>query len=194
MGQVHAIQVSEWRRHRRKVWNAYAYEDGTPVGECWYCGDKLQLDGPWHVEHVIPRVEGGSDTLENLVPSCVDCNRRKGRKDIESFRHHEWKRRLRVIEDVFRIIRSVESYPDTMIGGCGTVELPDGTSMYPQDIVVGELERLHQWILEHGPRSVRFRGDPEIERFRFAPFRNEQEKLDHTTWCMMQDWFSRGEV
>jgi 5-methylcytosine-specific restriction endonuclease McrA len=44
---------------------------------CQYCGDrphrsKLNLD------HVIPRALGGRTTWENVVCSCVECNRRKG--------------------------------------------------------------------------------------------------------------------
>jgi 5-methylcytosine-specific restriction endonuclease McrA len=30
------------------------------------------------LDHVIPRTLGGKTTWENVVASCVDCNRRKG--------------------------------------------------------------------------------------------------------------------
>lgn len=45
--------------------------------QCQYCGlrpprSELNLD------HVIPRSLGGRSTWENVVTSCVDCNRRKG--------------------------------------------------------------------------------------------------------------------
>jgi hypothetical protein len=30
-----------------------------------------------HVEHVRPRIHGGSDSLENLVLACLPCNMRK---------------------------------------------------------------------------------------------------------------------
>lgn len=44
---------------------------------CQYCGtrpprSRLNLD------HVVPRALGGKTTWENVVASCVDCNRRKG--------------------------------------------------------------------------------------------------------------------
>jgi 5-methylcytosine-specific restriction endonuclease McrA len=44
---------------------------------CQYCGvrphrSRLNLD------HVVPRSLGGKTTWENVVCSCVDCNRRKG--------------------------------------------------------------------------------------------------------------------
>jgi 5-methylcytosine-specific restriction endonuclease McrA len=44
---------------------------------CQYCGrrpPRSQLN----LDHVIPRSLGGRTTWENVVCSCVDCNRRKG--------------------------------------------------------------------------------------------------------------------
>lgn len=53
--------------------NIFARDDFT----CQYCGvhphrSELNLD------HVVPRALGGRSTWENVVCSCVDCNRRKG--------------------------------------------------------------------------------------------------------------------
>jgi 5-methylcytosine-specific restriction endonuclease McrA len=53
--------------------NIYGRDDFT----CQYCGvrhprSELNLD------HVIPRSLGGRSTWENVVCSCLDCNRRKG--------------------------------------------------------------------------------------------------------------------
>ncbi len=43
---------------------------------CRYCGcveaDLLSVD------HVVPRCQGGTDDIENLVVACMACNRRKG--------------------------------------------------------------------------------------------------------------------
>src|SRR5256886_12503569 len=47
---------------------------------CEYC-HLHQDDSPLaalHVEHIIPRIHGGSDDLENLALSCIDCNLHKG--------------------------------------------------------------------------------------------------------------------
>jgi hypothetical protein len=42
---------------------------------CQYCGDTR---GPFEVDHVYPRHHGGEDRLDNLVVSCLACNRAKG--------------------------------------------------------------------------------------------------------------------
>ena len=47
---------------------------------CEYCG-LPQDDSPLaalHIEHIIPRIHGGSDDLENLALACIDCNLHKG--------------------------------------------------------------------------------------------------------------------
>lgn len=40
---------------------------------CQYCGRRAE-----NIDHVIPRVQGGAHTWENVVASCQRCNTRKG--------------------------------------------------------------------------------------------------------------------
>ena len=49
-------------------------------GRCEYCRlpDKLELAGPFHVEHVIARQHRGKDVLSNLAWACSRCSRHKG--------------------------------------------------------------------------------------------------------------------
>ena len=44
---------------------------------CQYCGERPHRS-ELNLDHVIPRSLGGGTTWENVVCSCVDCNRRKG--------------------------------------------------------------------------------------------------------------------
>ena len=44
---------------------------------CQYCGQKPHRS-QLNLDHVVPRSLGGRTTWENVVCSCVDCNRRKG--------------------------------------------------------------------------------------------------------------------
>jgi HNH endonuclease len=60
----------------RTDWNIGAYEavferDGQA---CRYCASTTDLT----VDHVVPRCQAGSDSLDNLVVACRRCNGRKG--------------------------------------------------------------------------------------------------------------------
>ncbi len=63
-------------------------------GECHICRGKLSFSnygkadkrGGWEVEHSVPRSRGGSDSLNNLYPAHVACNRSKGSSDSRSAR------------------------------------------------------------------------------------------------------------
>ena len=54
-------------------------------GCCHYCTTPLQLDGSWHVEHMLPRALGGADEISNLVASCAPCNLSKGDRTALEF-------------------------------------------------------------------------------------------------------------
>ena len=65
---VKSSRSYQWQQQRLRVLN----RDGW---ECHYChGAATQAD------HVIAKVNGGDDSLENLVSCCRMCNLRKGRK------------------------------------------------------------------------------------------------------------------
>ena len=106
------------RRHVRfSRANVFARDDHT----CQYCGERFPK-GDLNLDHVVPRSHGGRSTWENVVTSCVDCNRRKGGRTPEqagfrlnkkparprwtplaslplaSHRHDEWRPFLRVVD------------------------------------------------------------------------------------------------
>jgi 5-methylcytosine-specific restriction endonuclease McrA len=45
--------------------------------QCQYCG-KAFPTSELSIDHILPRAQGGGDSWENLVCSCVRCNARKG--------------------------------------------------------------------------------------------------------------------
>lgn len=49
---------------------------------CQYCGGNFPTN-ELSIDHVVPRTQGGPDTWENLVCSCVKCNSRKGGRTPE---------------------------------------------------------------------------------------------------------------
>lgn len=58
---------------------AYLFE--REKGCCIYCGRK----GKMEVEHVVPKSKGGTDSLNNLVLACHDCNQAKGNLSLVEF-------------------------------------------------------------------------------------------------------------
>lgn len=78
---------------------------------CQYCG-KRPPSVTLEVDHRIPRCAGGSDSLDNLVAACWDCNRGKG--PLEGDGHGpEWK---------WKGYESWEHMMEEVVGGR---ELPD---------------------------------------------------------------------
>jgi len=47
---------------------------------CQYCGETA---GPMTVDHIVPRLDGGKDSWENLVCACIKCNNLKGGRTLE---------------------------------------------------------------------------------------------------------------
>ena len=46
-------------------------------GRCLYCGGAADS-----IDHVIPRLAGGPDAADNLIPACKACNSSKGATDL----------------------------------------------------------------------------------------------------------------
>ena len=49
--------------------------------KCQYCGKKT---GTMTTDHIIPKARGGSDSWENLVCACLECNNKKGNRVLET--------------------------------------------------------------------------------------------------------------
>ncbi len=54
-------------------------------GKCGYCGCVLESK-QMQIDHISAHSRGGSNDLENLMPSCRMCNYYKGSGSIKSFR------------------------------------------------------------------------------------------------------------
>jgi 5-methylcytosine-specific restriction endonuclease McrA len=87
--------------------NLNAVYDRTS-GYCHICGKKLSFcnyglhsrRGAWEIEHSLARINGGSDSLCNLYPACIGCNRRKGHFTTRTARR--WSDRTRAPLSVSR--------------------------------------------------------------------------------------------
>jgi 5-methylcytosine-specific restriction endonuclease McrA len=54
--------------------------------KCAYCGAQ---NVPLQIEHIIPKVRGGSARVSNLTIACKPCNRSKGQQTAAEFGHPE---------------------------------------------------------------------------------------------------------
>ncbi len=62
--------ASDRRRKKRSLLKRYG-------STCYYCEGRFNPDD-LTLDHVIPRMRGGSNKLSNLVLACEPCNRDKG--------------------------------------------------------------------------------------------------------------------
>lgn len=66
------------KRTRDIVYNKYD-------GHCGYCGKEIAYKD-MQVDHIFPRYLGGTDDVNNLLPSCRSCNFRKQTYSVGKFR------------------------------------------------------------------------------------------------------------
>ncbi|UXS01649.1 HNH endonuclease [Agrobacterium tumefaciens] len=78
-----------WHAVRPMVQEAVLRKTG---GLCYYCG--VNFGEKYHIDHAIPSSRGGSNRLENLVPSCAQCNSEKSDKTIDEWRYQKTIMRL----------------------------------------------------------------------------------------------------
>jgi len=70
--QQGTLQGYEVREYLLEKWNR----------TCAYCGN---TNIPLEIDHIQPRVRGGSDRISNLTLACRPCNQKKGAKTIQEF-------------------------------------------------------------------------------------------------------------
>ncbi len=55
-------------------------------GRCFYCGRWTNPYETLEIDHIRPKSRGGTDDIDNLVPSCTTCNKSKGDQLLEEWR------------------------------------------------------------------------------------------------------------
>jgi len=88
----HKVQRRIWesarRARKRSAPGSYTVADierqyQAQKGKCYYCG--MKVGKQYHIDHVVPLSRGGSNSPENVVIACPDCNFGKNNK-----LPHEW--------------------------------------------------------------------------------------------------------
>jgi hypothetical protein len=71
-------------KRRKKIW-------ADTKGCCAYCGKFLIPNEKWNnfeIDHIIPRIQNGSNKDYNLVASCISCNKWKGGRSPDEFKEY----------------------------------------------------------------------------------------------------------
>jgi len=74
-GVPKSLKMELWRNH---FGNRYH-------GSCFVCKGQIKKDY-FEAGHVVAVANGGTDTLENLRPVCITCNRSMGTENLEEFK------------------------------------------------------------------------------------------------------------
>lgn len=89
-------KVRVWTRNaqakRKAVPGSYSLSEIKQMyadqgGLCAYC--EGELNGTYHVDHMLPISRGGTNDWTNLAITCVNCNQRKWTKTTEEFFNRE---------------------------------------------------------------------------------------------------------
>ena len=68
---------------RTQVWKSY-FPENTIIGKCMCCQQEIHYDR-FEIGHIVSVCNGGTNTLENLLPICGACNRSCGGKNLMDF-------------------------------------------------------------------------------------------------------------
>ena len=66
------------------VWNKYIGEE-KGIGYCQCCRKNIIKQISFHCGHIISERNGGSTTLNNLIPLCPTCNLSMGKQNMNDF-------------------------------------------------------------------------------------------------------------
>lgn len=69
------IEKAKARELRISIW----WKQLVGKGVCYHCENKLKA-ADLTMDHLIPIARGGKSDKKNCVPSCKDCNTKKGNK------------------------------------------------------------------------------------------------------------------
>jgi 5-methylcytosine-specific restriction endonuclease McrA len=79
------VTIKRFPPRQPKVNRTWAYKKNAAIirqnaTHCSICGCDFTPDNPVVADHIIPRMFGGGDDLENLRPACRRCNGARGNR------------------------------------------------------------------------------------------------------------------
>ncbi len=91
-------------------------------GRCAYCGCEINIQS-MQVDHVHPKVAGGTDEMRNLLPSCRPCNNYKLFFGLEEFR-------TMIANQIALLRRNATNFRHAERYGLVQVTVPDKITFY----------------------------------------------------------------
>jgi len=95
------------------AYNALKQAFARHGGHCFHCGEWISPQPMSHDvtrDHILPKSQGGSDYLHNLVLAHGDCNRAKGAKALPEFNVERSSKYLRLLDQhITRIIQALSA-------------------------------------------------------------------------------------
>ena len=120
---------------------------------CQYCGRKAP-DVVLEVDHIKPVAEGGKNTLLNLITSCQECNRGKGKRMLTDHQELDKERnQLELLQQRKEQLKMMMKWKDELL------QMEEEQVDYIAKIVLGKDESL----TDVGRRNIK----KHIERFGF---------------------------
>ena len=82
---------------------------------CQYCGRKAP-NVVLEVDHIKPVAEGGKNTITNLITSCFDCNRGKGKRTLNNLVEMELKQeQLEILNEKRKQIKMIAKWEEELL-------------------------------------------------------------------------------
>lgn len=154
-GAADAMEVRparKWRAAGERRVRVWSHRVGSVLeeGACWYCAMPLVFTDPWHVEHVVPQIQGGSGALENLRVSCAGCNIRKGGRTPDEYRDGMQRRWDKSLLAALRTLEEIRCF-------AADLNLEDVGAWEPREVgaVADQLRELLEYVRQE-PRLLRF--------------------------------------
>lgn len=85
---------------------------------CQYCG-RSAPDVVLHVDHVVPVSKGGTNSIENLVTACAECNLGKSDMSLRDVTEEEARRFRERLRNIGRFNCVVAVLEERWRAGCG---------------------------------------------------------------------------
>ena len=100
------MRISSKRRSvstktRNQVWNCYPNDPTFEIGICSVC-EKLTPKWSHHCSHIISVYNGGTDSINNLVPACIPCNQSMATGNLINYKLDNYPEKIKYLDHLIQ--------------------------------------------------------------------------------------------